>query len=194
MDIMIHLETIGFEPGCVILSISAAVFEPATEKQPHEFYVEINTSSAKNAGLSIKEEVFKWQYQQSEKYQNLIHRCITAGEPIYEAINDFNIWLKTIGPQEDKRIWANNNFYSFEILHAALNAIHFPSMWKIHQQFDSYPLLNSDQNRQTASPNISSFPHSTTFPFKHTTYQTHYMKKVYKYIVNAADRFTTLSN
>ena len=60
MDVMIDLETLGIQPGSVIRSIGAVVFDPVTNTLGSTFYQNICADSCKKAGLTTDPDTIKW--------------------------------------------------------------------------------------------------------------------------------------
>jgi hypothetical protein len=65
-DLMIDIETLGQEPGCVITSISAVQFDLTTGKIDKEFHENISINSCLKKGLVIESETFIWWLDQPE--------------------------------------------------------------------------------------------------------------------------------
>jgi Mesyanzhinovviridae exonuclease len=72
--VMLDLETLGTEAGCVVVAIGAVAFDPMgayvhppdmTNLQSDEFYAVIDIQSCLDAGLRINGNTLYWWLQQS---------------------------------------------------------------------------------------------------------------------------------
>lgn len=59
-DIMIDIETLGVEPGSVILNIGAVEFDPKTGQFGKELYVRINIADSQKHGMTISGDTISW--------------------------------------------------------------------------------------------------------------------------------------
>ena len=66
-DVMIDIETLGTDPGSVILSIGAVEFDLKTGKTGEEFYQWIDLESSSNKGFSVSAGTIKWWMMQNKK-------------------------------------------------------------------------------------------------------------------------------
>jgi len=139
---MLDLETLGTNPGCIILSIGAVMFDETTGKLGHEFYMEINQNSCSAAGLVDDPATLKWWNSQPEAAKKILAN--TAGDkgaPLSYALACFTDWLVhnqleaedvELGPdfELNTEIWACGSDFDTPILTAAYHALGGKVPWK----------------------------------------------------------------
>lgn len=67
---MLDLETFGAKPGCVVRSLGAVVFDPATGVLGSEFYANLTLQPQLDMGLEIAPETEKWWLGQGRSAQD----------------------------------------------------------------------------------------------------------------------------
>jgi DNA polymerase III epsilon subunit-like protein len=121
-SLMIDIETLGTNPGCVVLSIGACEFsDKGVGKQ---FYTSINPESCTQWGLTIEPRTVLWWFDQSQDARDFI----TKGKHV-----DLDIALaelKAAFKWKGKNVWCNGANFDFPILTAAHNAIGQPVPWE----------------------------------------------------------------
>ena len=119
---MVDLETLGTEPGSVILSIGAVRFGEG--EVTAEFYQRIDMASAVAAGLVMDPATVLWWLGQSEAARAEI---LKPGEPLDNALKDFQQWL---GWDYRGELWGNGSDFDCVLLEAAFRAVKRPVPWK----------------------------------------------------------------
>lgn len=122
---MLDIETLGREPGCVVLSIGAVQFGVDGVGTP--FYKEIDTVSCEDAGLTIEAATLDWWLDQDEKAQE----CLRGGVPLDEALRLFSQFYELFGCEE---IWANAPTFDCRILEAAYEATGLEKPWTFREE------------------------------------------------------------
>ncbi len=122
--VMIDIETLGLEPGSVILSIGAVAF--GMDRKPDmpmkEFYVELDTKQPQRV---VDLDTVKWWMDQPNKPP------MDGDIPLHVALKDLNefITLQTIGDRTPY-VWANGTDFDISILYHAYRQWSIPPAWK----------------------------------------------------------------
>ena len=148
MHIMLDLETLGTEPGCVVLSIGAVVFDPQTKDVGREFYVNICPDDSTDHGLKTDPRTVEWWSQQSQEAQDALK---TDRRILNEALDEFTAWLhhESGFSCEQPRIWCQGATFDAPILEAAYKALGQWAPWKFWNVRDTrtvYDLADFDHN------------------------------------------------
>lgn len=132
--LMIDIETLGTNPGCVILSIGAVEFH--SEGITSEFHAHIDPRSACNAGLTIEPDTVMWWLGQTQEAQKKLVEADTVSlHDALEAFVDTFEW-------KDLRVWANGASFDFPILKAAFDAVGRSIPWAYYNETDYRTLKN----------------------------------------------------
>lgn len=151
-DVMIDLETLGTQPGSVILSIGAVLFDP---KQPVDtcvgsrFYAVINQASCIDAGLKTDPNTVKWWEGQSEDARKVLTESIdmTASAQLFSTLQMLSRFVK-----EDMRVWSNGAAFDQPLLDVAYNAVGLPLPWKYWNSRCYRTITNLHPNRKEMEP------------------------------------------
>lgn len=122
--IMVDIETLGLEPGCVILSIGAVEFDTGGLGQT--FYAGIDIETGQEAGLTIDANTLKWWLDQDETVRDVL---FGGGVPLEEALRYFADFYDT-----NSEIWANSPSFDCELLEAAYTAVGIEIPWAFHEE------------------------------------------------------------
>ena len=118
---MIDIETLGTEPGCVVLSIGACRFDPREGVDQREtYYEEIDRVSARNAGLEVDPDTLDWWQGQDPDL-----RPFDGDTTLWEAL--FNLTEFLDGAEQ---YWANSPSFDLKILEAAYKAVDLSPPWR----------------------------------------------------------------
>jgi len=129
-DVMIDLETLGNKPGCMILSIGAVYFDPATGKLGNELYIVVATKGQEALGLHKDEDTLKWWLSQSEEARAvLIEAEADDAEPLDAALAQLTAFLASPGLGAVK-VWGNGSDFDNAILTVCYRAIKQNIPWK----------------------------------------------------------------
>jgi exodeoxyribonuclease VIII len=122
-EIMVDLETLGVEPGCVILSIGAVFFN--SEKTGEVFYKIIDIEDSVKNGFFINPKTVKWWFGQS---QEALAPLLVPGTPVKQVLIDFKNWVETT--TSDKPIvWGNGSDFDNAILSNAYSLCEIEKPW-----------------------------------------------------------------
>lgn len=116
--VMIDIETLGRNPGCVILSIGAVIFDedgPSTH-QDDSFYAVIDWLESIRLGFDVDNETKQWWDKQSPKAKQEVFFNPMAVPPS-QALSRFSEWLHERQPEE---FWANDPQFDLSILDKSL--------------------------------------------------------------------------
>jgi len=136
--VMVDIETLGREPGCVVVSIGAVRF--GSDGLGEEFFAEIAPASAQEFGLEIDAETLQWWLTQNGQARSQL----VGGDDLDTALEAFAAWLP-----DDAEVWANSPSFDCEILDAAFAAVGQPTPWQWYNQRDVRTVKNFD-----AAPDI----------------------------------------
>lgn len=132
--VMLDLETLGTEPGCVVLSIGAVRFD--TGALGDTFYHSVDRQSCEDVGLDVDDETLEWWQERDEEVQDVL----TGGAPLAEVLDAFTDWY---GNADE--IWANAPTFDCRILGDAYDAIDEDTPWhyaeeRCHRTIDALPV------------------------------------------------------
>lgn len=134
-DIMLDLETFGTEPGCVIRSIGAVIFDPfedpLSNSDAFTFYCNVDEASQLSLGLTKDPSTVAWWERQSEEAQaSLLENQL----PVHEAIAKFNQWARQFSY---RKIWAQGANFDPGILEAVFKKLGTPVPWRFYEVLDT---------------------------------------------------------
>lgn len=124
-DVMVDLETLGLEPGSVIVSIGAVKFDPAKGVLGDTFYRVINISDACAHGLTMDPKTVGWWMSQSEAARDMFN---VPNIPLYDALYRFSGFLD----DEKVRVWGNGSDFDNVLLQHAYKVCNLPVPWKFY--------------------------------------------------------------
>jgi len=124
---MIDIETLGLEPGCIVLSIGAVTFDKNGVHE--EFYCNIDMKSCDKVGLDVDVNTLQWWLEQGEEAQS----CLIGGIPLETALNQFTKFYVENGCSE---IWANSPAMDCSVLEKAYEAVGLEEPWNYDEERD----------------------------------------------------------
>lgn len=130
---MVDVETLGLEPGCVVLSIGAVEFD--TDGIGDTFYCEIDRESARAVGLEEDEGTLDWWENRDEDVQDVL----TGGDALAEVLVSFRRWYNAHSFDE---VWANSPSFDCEVLEAAFDAVGLDAPWTHKDERDVRTIRN----------------------------------------------------
>lgn len=128
--VMIDIETLGKEPGCVVLTIGAVAFDFDQDTLGDSFYVAISPESASHHGLTIDTSTIMWWLKQSDEARAAL--SASDAKPLEEAmmaLREFIIGVRQTANTRDFEIWANDPDFDLAILKAAFKAVDINPPW-----------------------------------------------------------------
>jgi len=129
--VMIDLETLGREPGCVICSVGAAKFGEREVGETFEASVDI--TSCQDFGLEIDAETLSWWLTQSSEAR----AQLVGGDGLADVLADLN---RFIGDADE--LWANSPSFDLAILEAAFESCGVSAPWEFYEERDFRTLKN----------------------------------------------------
>jgi hypothetical protein len=124
---MVDIETLGTDPGAIILSIGAVVWD--TDGIGDTFHQSISLTDAQDAGLTIDGETLEWWLDQDEAAQTVL----TGGDGLRETFVAFTEWFEAHDVEE---VWANSPSFDCNHLKYVYNLLDMDVPWEYHQQRD----------------------------------------------------------
>ena len=122
---MIDIETLGSQPGSVVVSIGAAMFEPLGEELGEEFYVNVDEESSKELGLTVDDSTLQWWGRQSEEARNaLLH---PPPKPCAVAFLEFREWFRA---QKAEFAWGHGATFDVVLLERVFAKLPFAPPWR----------------------------------------------------------------
>lgn len=123
---MIDIETLGKKPGCAILSLGAATFDPHMEDlgAAHStFYRTIDLTSSMLAGFFIDPETLQW-WKEKELAAQLALSHNTS--PVIDVLKDFSIWCEM---NKIEQVWCQGATFDAPILQEAYEILKLKTPW-----------------------------------------------------------------
>ena len=102
-DVMVDLETLGSGPGCIILSIGAAVFDPVAGEIGARFYRVVNADSCRAQGLTSDPDTLRWWDEQTEEARAVLREAEASPFTLAGALADFSWFLRLSGENVERR-------------------------------------------------------------------------------------------
>lgn len=147
MDVMLDLETLGTQPGCVILTLGAVKFNPyKIELEPGPgLYIRPDVDEQIARGREVQEDTLEWWTRQNEEVRE--EALGTEGrvpvEQMYKELNKFLVGVDNI--------WAQGPVFDIAILENLYKQYGWPTPWQFWQVSDSRTLfkVHGDPRKKT---------------------------------------------
>jgi len=129
--IMIDLETLGTQPGSIILSIGAVRFD-LTHGITGEFYTNIDVEDSQRHGLTLTASTVVWWMTQSDEARKAL---ASAKRPLRDALERFTKWAR---PEDFRNapimfpideLWGNGSDFDNALLASAYKAAGLGVPW-----------------------------------------------------------------
>lgn len=146
-DIVVDLETLGIQPGSVILSI-AAVTDDAS------FVDTISLADSIRHRFTVDADTLKWWQEQPEE---LYIKMTSGTAPVVKTLIQFSNWLSNYS---DYRIWGNGANFDITLLEVAFRKVGVEIPWKYWQVMCYRTLKNLYPDLCTNKPAIPHDPYS----------------------------------
>lgn len=137
-DMILDLETLGTEPGSVVLQVGAIAFNSYTRVELARFERNIDIGSQLLVGLTVDPKTLHWWGQQSREAQASV---FAPGVSISAAVRDFMLFWGACGCTDQSRIWARGTDFDPTIWAAAMTAAETVVPWQHHLARDVRTLL-----------------------------------------------------
>lgn len=133
MDVMVDIETLGTQPGCVILSIGARTFNPhVISDEGEEFYQNICPVNARDQwGFSVDPKTVDWWKKQSEEAKKALQHDRIG---ILNAFEMFSKWFSDVGGQ---KIWCQGANFDAPLIEEAMKRLRVRIPWKFYNVRDT---------------------------------------------------------
>lgn len=121
----LDLETLGVEPGRIILSIGACVFDPLrahADPVDEKFYCNISRASCEDYGLTADPNTEAWWETQSDENKMAL---MSDQQPLDRALMLLFDWWKAVGATH---VWCNGANFDVVLVEAAIRAVTAPKM------------------------------------------------------------------
>lgn len=126
--VMIDLETLGTQPGSVILSIGAVLFDPTkpvNECLGDEFYVVVNKASSIDCAMSVSADTLDWWTKQSPEARQVLTDAEAGGEMLDAALKALAKFIPA-----GAKVWSNGANFDQPLLDVAYDRVCEPLPWK----------------------------------------------------------------
>ena len=139
---MVDIETLGTDPGCLILSIGAVAFDEHGTN--NKFYVDIDALSSLLAGFTVDTRTVKWWNQQSKEALDLIKPGPDT-LTIKHALDRLSGFIN-----KDDIVWAKGPDFDLVILKAAYDKLGIRLPWSFRNSRDVRTMLWLGKKRDVA--------------------------------------------
>jgi len=153
VHVMVDTETLGTDPGCVILSIGAIVFDPHAPwdlvngqeaANRHRFLSLVSLESCLEAGLRVEAGSLRFWLAQEKA---AVDEAFAGTTPLRQALSDFTDWLAALCPGTDAPtgacIWAHGATFDPPILAAAYKAVGLEPPWDFRKIRDTRTIFEA---------------------------------------------------
>lgn len=129
--VMIDLETLGTQPGSVILSIGAVLFDPSKpvgECLGGELYSVVSRQSCEAAKLEVSQDTLDWWEKQSPEARTVLTQALGEGATaIGAALKELADFIP-----EGAKVWSNGANFDQPLLDVAYNRCGISLPWKYY--------------------------------------------------------------
>ncbi len=129
--VMLDIETLGRDQGCIVLSIGACVFEPLGVGHGETFYQNIDPYDCQRLGLGTDPATVAWWKEQSLESQ---HQLVINRKPLKDALTDFVKWLDA---DKFTKIWCQGTSFDIPIMKGAFKAVQMEEPWQFWNTRDT---------------------------------------------------------
>lgn len=133
--VMVDLETLGREPGAVIVSIGAVKFDPMEETLGHNFYSPIVIQSCLDAGLVVDGATVQWWMERPNDVRHALFRPDPL--PLRVGLATFAKFYAGC-----ECIWSHGSTFDIPILEAAYRALREELPWSSRNIRDTRTLFS----------------------------------------------------
>ena len=133
---MLDLETLGTQPGCVILTLGAVKFNPYDTQEPGPgLYIRPDVDEQIARGREVQQDTLEWWTQQNDEVREeaLGTEDRIPVEEMYRQLNRFLVGVDNI--------WAQGPVFDIAILENLYMQYGWPTPWQFWQISDSRTLF-----------------------------------------------------
>jgi DNA polymerase III epsilon subunit-like protein len=128
--IMIDIETLGVNPGAVILQIGAVEFYGPTIIRELNIYIDVQDSL--DQGFTVEAGTLKWWYEQQKDSRLAVLQGQTK---LVDALTRLNNFIENADTSR-RLIWSNGPGFDTAILRAAYKKLGIDYNWKYYDELD----------------------------------------------------------
>lgn len=146
-NVMLDLETLGTQPGSVVLSIGAVAFDP-DEGIGASFYTVVSVEDSLRLGLTIDASTLRWWAKQA---RTTYVEALGEGSEGYvltltDALRTFSRWLEINTSGENVRMWGNGADFDLTLLLTCYRKAGIEAPWKFwnHRCYRTLKSLRPD--------------------------------------------------
>ena len=133
---MLDLETLGTQPGCVILTLGAVKFDPYTMNDPGPgLYVRPDADEQIARGREVQQDTLEWWMKQAEDVREEA-LGVDGRIPVEEMYRQLNRFLVGVN-----NIWCQGPVFDIAILENLYMQYGWPTPWQFWQIADSRTLF-----------------------------------------------------
>lgn len=129
--VMLDLETLGTQPGSVILSIGAVLFnpnKPVGECLGKEFYAVVSRQSCEAAKLAVSQDTLDWWEKQSSEARTVLTQALgEKATAIGAALKELASFIPA-----GAKVWSNGANFDQPLLDVAYNRCGVSLPWKYY--------------------------------------------------------------
>ncbi len=130
--IMLDLETLGTKPGCVILSIGACVFYPATgPDEDKTFYAVLDRDDQLDKEMWVDPNTLKWWKRQNKEAWD---QATARAQPTKNELLRFLKWWHS---HRGKFLWSQGSNFDGPLLEALFASFRLKEPWRYHETRDT---------------------------------------------------------
>lgn len=118
---MLDIETLGKNPGSVIVSIGAVKFDKNTVTE--SYYTRVDPESCVKAGLKMDASTVIWWMQQNDAARREICQI---GQPLTLALKEFSDWIGGVNPE----VWGNGATFDNVLVSEAYRICEMNRPWR----------------------------------------------------------------
>lgn len=142
--LMLDIETLGTEPGAVILSIAAVEFDLETGETGKEFFAQIDLEDSVQHGFNIDPKTLKWWLEQNPEVlkQNIsIPKGSESICTVKSVISELEAHFKYVYSNNVK-VWGNSNRFDMGLLIPYIQKVTNKPLWKYSNERDVRTLVS----------------------------------------------------
>ena len=162
-DIMVDIETLGTQPGCVISSIGGVAFNPRGFITGEEYYNNVDTVDCANRGFFTDPKTVAWWARQSQAAKD---HLLPNQLPVEQALRNFVDYFTRVGGEN---IWCHGATFDAPIIEHALKHFGIKTPWKYFNVRDTRTVFDLFQFDMRTVPREGTF-HNALADAKHQAY------------------------
>jgi hypothetical protein len=145
-NVMLDLETLGTQPGSVVLSIGAVAFDP-DEGIGASFYTVISVEDSLRLRLTIDASTLRWWAKQARTtYVEALGSASEGAMGLNYALHALNQWLEFNTQPGTMKMWGNGADFDLTLLLACYRKAGIEAPWKFfnHRCYRTLKALRPD--------------------------------------------------